>query len=153
MEEKMPRKLVLVGYHKSGTSTIFKQAKLLYSVPFSEDELQNIKFMIQSRLYSYLGILLEGREWFEEECLLEKSKGKGQLLDEPGPLGNASQLNNKTKYSIGPRQKAFADWLIKAMVSGNLEAIFPAATREYAPFVEELWKDPAIQATYDGGMK
>lgn len=149
VEEKMPSKLVLVGYHKSGTSTIFKQAKLLYNVPFSEDELQNIKLMIQSRLYSYLGILLEGREWFEEECLLEKSKGKGQLLDERGPSGNASRLNNKTKYSIGPRLKSFADWLIKAMVSGNLEAIFPAATREYAPFVEELWKDPAIQATYD----
>ncbi|CAL9022121.1 unnamed protein product [Prunus brigantina] len=149
IEEKMPSKLVLVGYHKSGTSTIFKQAKLLYNVPFSEDELQNIKLMIQSRLYSYLGILLEGREWFEEECLLEKSKGKGQLLDERGPSGNASRLNNKTKYSIGPRLKSFADWLIKAMVSGNLEAIFPAATREYAPFVEELWKDPAIQATYD----
>ncbi|BBH09479.1 extra-large G-protein 1 [Prunus dulcis] len=128
---------------------IWDKAKLLYNVPFSEDERQNIKFMIQSRLYSYLGILLEGRECFEEECLLEKSKGKGQLLDEPGPSGNASRFNNKTKYSIGPRLKSFADWLIKAMVSGNLEAIFPAATREYAPFVEELWKDPAIQATYD----
>lgn len=64
------------------------------------------------------------------------------------PTGNIDENDDKTMYSIGTRLKAFSDWLLKTMVAGNLEAIFPAATREYAPLVEELWNDAAIQATY-----
>ncbi|KAJ0077282.1 hypothetical protein Patl1_36288 [Pistacia atlantica] len=136
-------KLLLLGDTKSGTSTIYKQAKLLFKVPFSEDERQIIKGMIQSNLYRYIGIVLEGRGRFEEECMTERRKKL--VIDQPGPSG---LMDEKTLYSICPKLKAFSDWLIKVMVSGNLEVIFPAATREYAPFVEELSKDAAFQATY-----
>ncbi|XP_021896574.1 extra-large guanine nucleotide-binding protein 1-like isoform X2 [Carica papaya] len=150
--QKTLQKLLLVGYKKSGTSSLYKQAKLLYKVPFTEDERQSIKLTIQTNLYYYFGILLEGRERFEEESLIEMRKRQClQSLPESEKTvaaGDTNLIENMTTYSIGPRLKAFSDWLLKVMASGNLEAIFPAAGREYAPFIEELWKDKAIQATY-----
>ncbi|XP_050232560.1 extra-large guanine nucleotide-binding protein 1-like [Mercurialis annua] len=146
LSQKRLHKLLLVGYAKSGTSTMFKQAKIVYRVPFSEDERQNIKFIIQSNLYAYLGILLEARERFEEESLSTK---KRHYIDQASSSDNADHTTNDTVYAIGTRLNGFSEWLIKMMVSGNLEAIFPASTREYAPLVEELWNDAAIQATYN----
>lgn len=138
------RKLLLIGCCGSGTSTIFKQAKILYKeIPFTEEERESIKFIIQSNVYGYLGILLEGRERFEDEILNEPKKTEVSNIS-----GNGVTDNEKTIYSIPPRLKAFSDWLLKTMVAGNLEDIFPAATREYAPVVEELWNHPAMQATY-----
>lgn len=147
LEKRTLQKLLLVGYKGSGTSTIYKQAKILYKAnPFFDDERENIKSVIQTNVYHYLAILLEGRERFEDEILSDIRKKN--MLDESGSVGAAGEGDDKTSYTIGPRLKTFSDWLLKVMVSGNLEAIFPAATREYAPLVEELWKDAAIQATF-----
>ncbi|XP_024967740.1 extra-large guanine nucleotide-binding protein 1-like [Cynara cardunculus var. scolymus] len=143
-DQSLPQKLLLIGCGGSGTSTIFKQAKILYKeIPFTEEERENIRFIIQSNVYGYLGILLEGRERFEDEAYNEMKKN--QSSDTSGSTGADDE---KTIYSICPRLKMFSDWLLKTMVAGNLEDIFPAATREYAPVVEELWNHPAMQATY-----
>uniref|UniRef100_A0A2P2IHG8 GTP-binding protein alpha subunit gna n=1 Tax=Rhizophora mucronata TaxID=61149 RepID=A0A2P2IHG8_RHIMU len=102
--------------------------------------------MIQTNLCRYIGILLEVREQFEEETLIGRRKCS---INQCGTSDTVDQINDENIYSIAPRLKSFSDWLVNVMVSGNLESMFPDFACDYGPFVEDLWKDAAIQATYD----
>ncbi|KAL0396668.1 UNVERIFIED_CONTAM: Extra-large guanine nucleotide-binding protein 1 [Sesamum calycinum] len=147
-EQRAIQKILLIGCRGSGTSTIFKQAIFLYTDQTSLlDEFEHIKLLIQSNLYHYMSILLEGREHFEEENLNESRRKRS--ADKQGFAGDADASDEKCIYSFSPRMKALSDWLLYIKASSSSD-VFPSAfIKSSAPLLKELWSDPATQQTFN----
>ncbi|MCO5567028.1 hypothetical protein L7F22_020711 [Adiantum nelumboides] len=126
-----------------------KQVKFLYEDKFTSKELSDIKAMIQRHIYRYLIILLEARERFEDEEYASRKKVEENTPStSSGNTGPELQLVEANIFTLSARLKDQADWFLQTDACGELEKYYPAVTREHASVIEELWRDPAIQATY-----
>ena len=92
---------------------------MLYGIPFSEDERQTMKFLIQRNLFGYLGILLEGRERFEEESLLEKRKRC--VTNKSGPSGMMRVDSTYFSFLLSLYAILFCQLIYKNYVKGMLK--------------------------------
>lgn len=75
------------------------QAKIHYKVPFSEDESEKVKLLIQRNLYLYISILLEGLKQFEEDYSIQIRRN---LIEQPGTSGMMSQIDTISRSSHLP---------------------------------------------------
>ncbi|PIN19598.1 G-protein alpha subunit (small G protein superfamily) [Handroanthus impetiginosus] len=146
-ERTVLQKILLVGCSGSGTSTIFKQAVFLYvDIPFLEDELEQIKQLIQSNIYGYIRILLEGHKQIEEANLNESREI--QSANEHGLIEFNDAGCKESIYSFGPRLEAFVDWILQFTESSSSGVFSTSFIQATAPLIEELWRNPTFQEIF-----
>ncbi|XP_051115652.1 extra-large guanine nucleotide-binding protein 3-like [Andrographis paniculata] len=147
LEKHRVQTLLLLGLEDSGTSTIFKQAKFIYTNKFTTQELQRIKLTIQRNIIRYLSILLNRLDCLQDTAPLKKEficLASGRSI--PGEL--KCDGSEQLIYSLNQKIITFCDWLLDVLTTGNVETIFPAAASEYAAVIFEIWSNPVIQEIY-----
>lgn len=126
-EEKV--KLLLLGTGESGKSTIFKQMRLLYGAPLTDDELRMYGVIVRSNIVTAIRKL----------CLLARQLGYERQLDEESAAATAADLSDVS--GMTPREAY--DQIVAYLVDNTATEPFPEIPPEQA---EKDWVGRSMRA-------
>lgn len=115
-EEKV--KLLLLGTGESGKSTIFKQMRILYGGPKTDDDLRMYGVIVRSNIVTAIRKL----------CLLTRQLGYEMKLDEESAAATAADLSDVS--GMTPREAY--DQIIAYLVDNTATDPLPEISREQA---------------------
>ncbi|KAK9741739.1 hypothetical protein RND81_03G125000 [Saponaria officinalis] len=113
-------KLLLLGSGESGKSTIFKQIKLLFHMGFDHAELLSYTPVIHANVFQTIKLLLDASKDFAQ-------------------FESDSEL-----YTLSLHNKEAGE----AMSEIGATSEYPPLTKQLSQQIQQLWNDPAIQATF-----
>ena len=126
-EEKV--KLLLLGTGESGKSTIFKQMRILYGSPLTDDDLRMYGVIVRSNIITAVRKL----------CMLARQLGYERRLDEESAAATASDLNDVS--GMTPREAY--DQIVTYLVDNSAAEPFPEIPQEQ---VEKDWVGRSTRA-------
>lgn len=122
-------KLLLLGTGESGKSTIFKQMRILYGSPLTDDDLRMYGVVVRSNIVTAVRKL----------CLLARELGYERRLDEESAAATAADLNDVS--GMTPREAY--DQIVAYLVDNTATEPFPEIPPEQA---EKDWVGKSTRA-------
>jgi hypothetical protein len=130
-------KLLLLGTGESGKSTIFKQMRILYGSPLTDDDLRMYGVVVRSNIVTAVRKL----------CLLARQLGYERRLDEESAAATAADLSDVS--GMTPREAY--DEIVAFLVDNSATEPFPDIPPEQAEkdWVGKSTRRAGIQANRD----
>jgi len=159
-QEKGKVKLLLLGTGGSGKSTIFKQMRILYGSPKTDDELRMYGVIVRSNIVTAIRKL----------CLLTRQLGYDKKLDEESAAATAADLSDVSgmtpkeaydqimgylvdntatdPYPEIPQEQAERDWVGKSTRAGVQANLDAQQFLQHVEAIRVFWQSTTIQEVW-----
>jgi len=141
-EENQIIKLLVLGTGESGKSTVFKQMKILYSVP---DPPQKFIMICRANLFGNAKSVIEGMERLKIVFKTDEGKSASEKVMALPPDGNPDDIGSLVK----PLQDLYADGGVQEAIDRAAEYQLNDSTKYFWERAEELCKADYLPSEQD----